>query len=519
MYSNKPLFARQFSVQSHSGKHAFEVTDYGPESAAKPLKSVITNIPLEPLQHVIPPEALHNLAEEESSLTEEESTDDLVRDDSQDCIVDMTSFDNTDISGSKVSMKVVRIKRDDPMPLDALDTCHTVIKPQTKHQIDIFNVAKRGRMFAKRKKDRLVEKNGECKVAYTKVRDRGTRFLSDFFTTMLELKWRYHFLVFILVFALSWIIFGLLWWAIASYDIHHNWDADEGTLKQGHEPCVAGVLDYPSALLFSIETQHTIGYGTRAITTSCPFAMFLMMLQSMYGVIIQCILTGIIFAKMARPKRRAQTIIFSNKAVVCERDGERHLMFRVGDIRRSQILSTAVHMMLAERRMTKEGETLPIATKDISVTTECGSDFFFLAWPIAVVHKIDSNSPLWALSEERLLQKDWELIVVMEGVAEVTGSTFQVRTSYLPSEVLWGHRLKSLVNKKSVGIHEIDYTHFHETETVEMTQISAKKASSRQMRLSESEKLPDQTKHQVQITNNNKLFEIDRVQVGNGDCA
>lgn len=36
------------------------------------------------------------------------------------------------------------------------------------------------------------------------------------------------------------------------------------------EPCVKKVYDFTSAILFSIETQHTIGYGLRVPTNKCP---------------------------------------------------------------------------------------------------------------------------------------------------------------------------------------------------------------------------------------------------------
>ena len=47
------------------------------------------------------------------------------------------------------------------------------------------------------------------------------------------------------------------------------------------------IHNFASAFLFSVETQHTIGYGTRQTTEKCPEAIFLQSLQSVVGVIIQ----------------------------------------------------------------------------------------------------------------------------------------------------------------------------------------------------------------------------------------
>ncbi|KAK2139854.1 hypothetical protein LSH36_1587g00064 [Paralvinella palmiformis] len=474
-FASRQPFVRQFSIQSR--RRSFMVTDYGPQSVDRSLESVFSSNARQSV--VVFPEEIST----ESGVQVTQSTS---------CIMDMSQVD--DVDNEMNGMLLANHDQVRTYQTTAFSITGTipslVSKPKNKRQQIALEIAKRGRLFAKRKKDRLVEKNGECRIVYTKVRNRSYRLLHDFFTTMLELKWRYHFLVFTLAFALSWVVFGLVWWGLASFEAGRIPEplADGGFDSTAVEPCIVGVTDYTTALLFSIETQQTIGYGTRAITSSCPLAITIMMLQSMLGVIIQCILTGIIFAKLARPKRRAQTILFSKNAVVCERDGQRTLVFRVGDIRRSQILATSVHVMLTERRTTREGECLPIATRELRVTTESGGEFFFLAWPIEVLHKIDRSSPLWELSEFDLIQQDWEFIVVLEGVAEATGASFQVRTSYLPSEVLWGHRLKSLLNKSSGGVLEIDYTHFHETEPVKMSERSARKTKERLQHLTEVSK-------------------------------
>ena len=62
----------------------------------------------------------------------------------------------------------------------------------------------------------------------------------------------------------------------------------------------------------------------------------------------------------------------------------------------------------------------------LQVATETDDDFFFLAWPVRVVHHIDETSPLWELSPEALLMAGLEIIVILEACCEATGSTTQV---------------------------------------------------------------------------------------------
>ena len=44
-------------------------------------------------------------------------------------------------------------------------------------------------------------------------------------------------------------------------------------------PCISEIDGFAATFLFSLETQHTIGYGTRQTTTNCPHAILLMSLQ------------------------------------------------------------------------------------------------------------------------------------------------------------------------------------------------------------------------------------------------
>ena len=64
-------------------------------------------------------------------------------------------------------------------------------------------------------------------------------------------------------------------------------------------------------IVCSVETQHTIGYGSRQTTEECPDAIIMQCIQSVVGVIIQACMAGIVFAKLARPKKRRNTVVFS----------------------------------------------------------------------------------------------------------------------------------------------------------------------------------------------------------------
>ena len=69
-----------------------------------------------------------------------------------------------------------------------------------------------------------------------------------------------------------------------------------------------------------IDVPFRKGYGSRYITEECPEAIVIMMLQSILGVMMQCVLLGLVLAKIAKSKKRKNTLIFSSKAVITIRD-------------------------------------------------------------------------------------------------------------------------------------------------------------------------------------------------------
>ena len=77
---------------------------------------------------------------------------------------------------------------------------------------------------------------------------------------MLDLSWTWVLLMFSAGFLLSWLLGAVLWYLIA---LQHGDFDDENIANEDFVPCVAAITDFTSCFLFSLETQHTIGYGGR----------------------------------------------------------------------------------------------------------------------------------------------------------------------------------------------------------------------------------------------------------------
>lgn len=173
---------------------------------------------------------------------------------------------------------------------------------------------------------RLVQKNGHCNVSNFHVTERKRKYLADLFTTLVDMRWRLHVALYILTFLWSWIFFALLWYSTVSQgsnklylkpqtvtkntyrmcrhmftqtqthpfstnispifppsthtnnspifppSTHTNKPHKQPTPTTHHPSpigCVDNVEDFLSALLLSIETQSTIGYGYRVVQSKC----------------------------------------------------------------------------------------------------------------------------------------------------------------------------------------------------------------------------------------------------------
>lgn len=55
---------------------------------------------------------------------------------------------------------------------------------------------------------------------------------------------------------------------------------------------------------------------------------------------------------------------------------------------------------------------------------------------------------------------DFELLVIMSATVEPTSATCQVRTSYLPDEILWGYEFPPVVSLSPSGKYVADFAFF-----------------------------------------------------------
>lgn len=372
---------------------------------------------------------------------------------------------------------------------------------------------------------RFISQQGKCMVRNVNTHQWYFHYMSDILTTCIDLQWRYTILIFVLLYVASWLLFGFIYYII-SY-VHRDFDffytysngtdkvlpileeqclqslsncsltdvggrgspscellplsascpqsefenvrscydsIDQYEADRAEDKCFTDITSFCTAVLFSYETQTTIGYGGRHPTERCPSAVFAVMVQSVLSTLIDAFAIGWIIAKISRPKKRAETLLFSRNAVINMRDGQLCLMVRVGNLRKSVLVEACIRMQLVRQgRVTKEGELIPFEQIDLDIDLGNDSDKIFLVTPQIIVHPITEDSPLYEIGPQDLTGDKWEIVVVLEGMVEATGGTTQARASYLPEEIYWGRRFKNVVTRgqRDKG-YLINFKHFHE---------------------------------------------------------
>ncbi|KAK7475053.1 hypothetical protein BaRGS_00033734 [Batillaria attramentaria] len=285
----------------------------------------------------------------------------------------------------------------------------------------------------------LIRKEGQSNVQFKGVRRKTHRYVKDLFISFLDLKWRYVVLIFFAAFFVFYGVFGVAYYFLAW--LHGDF---ENLDNPDYVPCIENMEGAWDAFLFSVETQSTIGYGIIYAHPECGSTLPIIYLQVAAGFLFETLVFGAIFAKMARPKHRRHTLVFSRHACVLQENGQLTLQIRVGDMRRSHLIETRVRGVLIKRHVVREKYVYPLFQHQLEFDAHEMGDRLFLLWPLILTHRITETSPLWTLKPDDLVFDKFEIVVFLEGYIESTGEMCQARTSYTTREILWGHRFTRL---------------------------------------------------------------------------
>lgn len=294
-----------------------------------------------------------------------------------------------------------------------------------------------GSVVSRESRERLLNRDGSFNVER-----RGLHFWSSFsaYHAMLTIPW--------------WQFFGI---AGALYLLVN------ALFAAGYLACGPGALGsetagmenhtYLRAFFFSVQTLSTIGYGH--VVPIGTAANTIVTLESLVGLFGFAIVTGLLFARFSRPTAR---MLFSRHAVIAPYQNSTAFEFRVANARSNQLIEVSAKVLLSRFEQvdgTRSRRYYPLQLERTSVV------FLPLTW--TVVHPIVESSPLYGETPESYRDSQTEFLVLVTGFDETFSATVHTRTSFAPSEVLWGHRFVSAFilgkapgNKVAVDMRQFD---------------------------------------------------------------
>jgi inward rectifier potassium channel len=168
------------------------------------------------------------------------------------------------------------------------------------------------------------------------------------------------------------------------------------------------------------------------------------------------VVTGLTFVRFARPTAR---ILFSDKAVIAPRNGVPHLMFRMANWRRNQVVEAELDVMLLLSETTSEGETMRRPVMLTLVRKQ--NPMFALTW--TAMHAIDETSPFHGeRAMERLKEQRGEIFISLRGFDETISQTIHARFRYSLDDIIPSARFVDVLELREDGTRVIDFDKFHD---------------------------------------------------------
>jgi inward rectifier potassium channel len=258
----------------------------------------------------------------------------------------------------------------------------------------------------------------------------------DIYHRLLRWSWGRFFALILLVYLSIDLIFALLYFAVPG--------------------CVANIPngDFLSNFAFSVQTMSTLGYGYFYPQT--PYSHLIVTVESAIGLFSTALLTGLVFAKFARPSAR---VVFSDKIVWGKMNGGEVLSVRLGNVRTNQVFEGTAKMTLLRDETSAEGERLRRLINLKLVRHE--TPLFALSWTL--FHQIDSSSPFYGMTPEKLHQENWEVIVTFSGLDQDVGQTIVAHSMYNTKMIVPAKKFADMITTGD-GVRTIDFSKLHDIE-------------------------------------------------------
>ena len=269
----------------------------------------------------------------------------------------------------------------------------------------------------------VINRDGSLNIH--RPREWGKVF-SDLYHHFLAISWPKFFLILIAVFFTFNALFGLLFFT-----------AGPGALsgiRTGNE--FERLID---SFFFSVRSLD-------GVSPVGVWPNILVAVESYLGMLTLVIVTGLLYARFARPQAR---LIFSNCAIIGTYNGRSCFFFRVANERLNQIVEAYMTLTLTKNETSLEGET---SRRFYEMKLERNySPLFALSWTIR--HFIDEGSPLFGLNAEQMEKEQVAIFASLTWIDETFSQTITARSVYRWDEIAYGKRFQDILQWQNNKMH------------------------------------------------------------------
>jgi len=218
---------------------------------------------------------------------------------------------------------------------------------------------------------------------------------------------------------------------------------------------------FRDAFFFSVQTMGTVGYGAMYPTSTA--ANLLVVLESVCGIILTALATGIVFARFSRTRGR---VVFTSQLCIAPMDGVPTLTLRIANDAASTIFDAAIRLVLTKTSKTKEGVTF-YRLCDLTLTRD-RAPALSRSW--TVIHVIDEKSPLHGLTPEDCVTDEVEIMASVVGTDDTSLQPVHGRNRWEAKDIAWGRRLADVLSELPDGRLQLDVRKFDVTVATQPTE-------------------------------------------------
>ena len=206
---------------------------------------------------------------------------------------------------------------------------------------------------------------------------------------------------------------------------------------------------------FSVETLGTVGYGYMAPVSPAGHAVA--GLEILAGLFFSATMTGLIFARFARPRT---SLMFSDVAVVGRHEGRPALMVRMASTRRQPLADATAQMAWLKRTDLPGGG---VARRLVNLPLlRSNNPMLGLAWTLT--HVIEDESEFMTAL---MGKQPFSLTVTVSGLDTLLATQSIGGHFYRREDIMIDHDFVDVISDVE-GVVHLDLAHFHEARPIQI---------------------------------------------------